>query len=344
MRAYRCPRCAALLDLARSRCPGCGAPVGFALPLGTVLDLDTMGDGWKRCIGSGGAACDWLVRAEVGPRCESCRLTRTVPAGDEPSDVAHLTRTESAKRQVVHQLYDLGLPVVDRARDPHRGLAFDLLSSREQPVTTGHVDGVITIDLAESDDVHRAMLQRQLDEPYRTVVGHIRHEIGHYYWMVLVEQDGAIERFRESFGDERVPYQDALDRHYRLGAPDGWHATHVSAYATMHPWEDWAETFAHYLHIRDTLQTAAAWGLSVRGPAGGASAIPAVVPMDSVEHDSFAPVARGWEVVSHALDALNRSMGHADAYPFELPDPVIERLDLVHRLVTRAATSGDTRG
>ena len=338
MRAYRCPRCSAMLDGARGRCPRCGAPVGLALPLGTVLDLETMGAGWKRCIGSGDAECNWLVTADDGPRCESCRLTRTVPGGHDPSDLAHLARTELAKRRVVYQLYDLGLPVVDRAQDPVRGLAFDLLSSRAGPVVTGHADGVITIDLAESDDAHRMMLQAQLDEPYRTVVGHIRHEIGHYYWMVLVEDAGQEDAFRALFGDERDSYADALQRHYREGAPVGWESTYVSAYATMHPWEDWAETFAHYLHIRDTLQTAAAWGISVAGPAGGSGPSTGVVPMDTLEDETFTTVARDWAIVSAALNSLNRSMGHADLYPFDLPGPAVERLELVHRLVTDAGT------
>jgi hypothetical protein len=336
MRAYRCPRCGAVLDLAWSRCPRCGAPVGFALPLGTVLDLETMGAGWKRCIGSGDAACEWLVAADDGPRCESCRLTRTIPAGRDPRDSALLARTELAKRRVIYQLSDVGLPVTDRAQDPRHGLAFDLLSSRDGPVITGHADGVVTIDLAESDDVHRAMLQAQLDEPYRTVVGHIRHEIGHYYWMVLVDDAGRHEGFRQVFGDERVSYQESLERHYRDGAPAGWQGTFVSAYATMHPWEDWAETFAHYLHIRDVLQTAAGWGIVVSGPAGGPGSTPGVVPMDRIEDGSFAPVARDWRLVSEALNALNRSMGHADPYPFELPPPAIDRLELVHHLVIEA--------
>jgi hypothetical protein len=177
------------------------------------------------------------------------------------------------------------------------------------------------------------MLQAQLDEPYRTVVGHIRHEIGHYYWMVLVEDAGRVEAFRALFGDERASYADALQRHYREGAPTGWRSTYVSAYATMHPWEDWAETFAHYLHIRDTLQTAAAWGISVAGPAGGTEPSIGVVPMDPLVGETFAPVARDRALVSAALNALNRAMGHQDLYPFDLPGPAVDRLELVHRLV-----------
>ena len=123
-------------------------------------------------------------------------------------------------------------------------------------MVTGHADGVITLDLAESDDVHRERRRAELGEPYRTLLGHFRHEIGHYYWPILVERAGALERCRALFGDERADYGEALERHYADGPPADWAERHVSAYATMHPWEDWAETFAHYLHIRDTLQTA----------------------------------------------------------------------------------------
>ena len=183
------------------------------------------------------------------------------------------------------------------------------------------------------------MLMAQLDEPYRTVLGHLRHEIGHYYWDVLVERGGHVDGFRARFGDERASYQEALDRHYREGAPPGWEVDRVSAYATMHPWEDWAETFAHYLHIRDTLQTAAAWGIVVGGPVGDPSPQPGVVPMDSVDDRDFRTVADDWARFSAALNAVNRSMGHGDLYPFELTPRVVDKLAYVHDLVRSAGGS-----
>ena len=334
MRAYRCPRCQALLDLSAWTCDRCGAPVGFALEPGVVLELDaTTGSLWVRCAGSGGTPCNWLVPRGGNARCESCRLTRTVPGGDDPDDLTHLWALEGGKRRLVYQLHDLGLPIVDRVADPERGLCFDLLSSRMGPVIIGHANGVITIDLSESDDAHRAMLKAQLDEPYRTVVGHLRHEIGHYYWDVLVDRGGHLEAFRALFGDERASYQEALDRHYREGAPQGWELDRVSAYATMHPWEDWAETFAHYLHIRDTLQTAAAWGIVVGGPVGDPSPQPGVVPMDDVDDREFSAVADDWARFTAGLNAVNRSMGHGDLYPFDLTRPVIAKMAFVHDLV-----------
>ena len=208
-----------------------------------------------RCANATLADCNWVP--DGGPLCGCCALTRTRPADTDPAGLAAFARTEAAKRRLVFQLDELGLPT--------DGVVFDLLSSAEQPVTTGHADGVVTIDLAEGDDPHREALRVQLAEPYRTLLGHLRHEIGHWYWTVLVQDDP--EPFRALFGDDRADYAAALERHYGGSPPAGWEETAVSTYATAHPWEDWAETFAHYLHIRDTLDTAAAFGLVVHGPA-----------------------------------------------------------------------------
>ncbi len=327
MRAYTCPRCHHLLDLRGDACPACDAPLGLALEVQRPVLL---GEGdWVRCSEHESTACNWLVRAGAhDPRCESCRLTRTVAVAQGDEDFEHLLKVELAKRRLVHQLRDLELPIVGRDADPDFGLAFDLLSSRHEPVTIGHANGVITIDLAESDDAHREMLRRQLEEPYRTVLGHVRHEVGHYYWTVLIEQADRFDAFRELFGDERASYQDALDRHYRDGAPDGWTSDYVSAYATMHPWEDWAETFAHYLHIRDTLQTAQEFGISIVGPRSAVEEAPSA----ELDHREWA-FAREWARFTSAMNAVNRSMGHGDLYPFALTAPVVNKLAYVHDLV-----------
>lgn len=330
LKPHTCGRCGQLLDIAHLTCPRCGAPLGYALPLDAVLVLDSPeGDGWVRCAEHPTTGCPWLIRPDDGPRCEADRLIRTVPGGDDPDDHANLLVVQDALRRLVVQLTALGLPIVDRAQDPEQGLAFDLKSTRFEPVTTGHADGVITIDLAEGDDAHREMLRAQLDEPYRTVLGHLRHEIGHYYWGVLVDRPGRHESFRDLFGDERTSYQDALERHYADGAEPGWHQGWVSAYATMHPWEDWAETFAHLLHIRDTLDTAAAFGMTVAE----------VTPTGDVDDETFWAVARDWSALAAALNAVNRAMGHADLYPFDLAPAVIAKLAYVHDLVRGAEPS-----
>ena len=260
----------------------------------------TLSSGAARCANLELAGCNWLVDAP-GELCGSCRLTRTRPSDDDAEGIERFRDAEAAKRWLLFELGELGLPVQSwRERDG--GLAFELLSGDRGTVTTGHADGVVTLDVAESDDAHREALREQLGEPYRTVLGHFRHEIGHYYWPLLVPDGPASERCRALFGDERVAYGAALERHYETGPPPDWSQRFVSAYATMHPWEDWAETFAHYLHIWDTLQTAGAYGVSVRG-------------------EAMAPEGD-------------------DLYPFVLPAPVVEKLAFVHERVTAAARPG----
>jgi hypothetical protein len=231
---------------------------------------------------------------------------------------------------LLFQLLDLPLPIGD-------DLAFDLLSRRYGPVVTGHDNGVITLDLAESDDARRAQRRAELGEPYRELLGHFRHEIGHYYWPKLVEQAGELDRCRELFGDERTDYDEALQRHYEQGPPPDWADRHVSAYATMHPWEDWAETFAHYLHIRDTLQTAAAYNMIISAPARDASLTAA--PEDDVDDEPFDVVIDEWLPLTYALNAVNRSMGKEDLYPFTLAPRVIEKLAFVHERVKAVRVS-----
>lgn len=255
--------------------------------------------------------------------CESCRLTRTRPNDLDAQGLDGFAEAEAVKRRLIMELVELGLPIVGRDRNPQTGLAFDLLSSATDRVVTGHKNGVITVDLAEANDPHREQLRIEMDEPYRTLLGHFRHEIGHYYFAVLVDNDDAMRRFRTLFGDPYADYQSALDRHYSQGAPAGWEINYVSSYASTHAAEDWAETFAHYLHIRDTLDTAAAFGLA---PAG------ATLDRPQVGRAGFDHIIDLWLPLAWSLNMVNRSMGHDDLYPFVLPDPVLEKMRLVHEL------------
>ncbi|EIV94048.1 putative zinc-binding metallopeptidase [Frankia sp. QA3] len=335
---------------------------------------------YRRCANARLAGCNWLIAvpapanpaagvAEVdgepdaggsmpsaepawpGGLCVCCRLTRTRPADTDPVGKEQFERAEAAKRRLVAQLLELGLPVVSHVDDPANGLAFDLLSSTKQKVMTGHSDGVVTLDLAESDDAHREMVRTQLGEPYRTLLGHFRHETGHYYWASLVDADsGRAAEFRDLFGDADLDYSAALDRHYAEGPPQNWRETHVSAYATMHPWEDWAETFAHYLHIRDTLRTAAEFGLGVTGPDLGSfgvaprshAAEPADLPLGvdgpGGSSPELAEIVAQWLPLTYALNAINRSMGRDDLYPFVLTPAVQAKLSFVHDVIACART------
>jgi hypothetical protein len=258
--------------------------------------------------------------------CFSCELTRTRPADDDQAASQPFMEAEAAKRRLVLELTELGLPIRTRDVDPETGLCFDLLSSQYEKVVTGHADGVITLDLAEGDDVHRERLRVSMDEPYRTLLGHFRHEVGHYYYMVLVQTDAVRSQFERLFGDPDADYQAAVDRHYSQGPPDHWQDTYVSAYATMHPAEDWAETFAHYLHIRDTLDTATAFGFSAAD-----AAIIDRYPGTA----GFERLIALWLPLAWALNMINRSMGHGDLYPFVLPPAALEKMGFVHLLVTQ---------
>ena len=213
--------------------------------------------------------CNWAVpAADPNPLCQSCRLTRVIPDLSQPGNLAHWYRLELAKRRLVYSLLALRLPLASKTEDPQHGLAFDFLAVNPAVpspiVLTGHDHGIITLNVEEADDAEREKRRLQLHEPYRTLLGHFRHESGHYYWDRLVNDSDRLVKFREQFGDEREDYSKALERHYENGAPADWQKRFVSAYASAHAWEDWAETWAHYLHISDTLETAMRSGLSLR--------------------------------------------------------------------------------
>jgi hypothetical protein len=292
----------------------------------------------KPCANQQIAACNWLTEGPAHRLCLSCRLTRTRPDDSETDARPAFLRAEAAKRRLVYQLLDLGLPVLPWMDDPEHGLAVDLLSSRDRSVVTGHADGVITLDLAEGDDPHREAVRVKLREDYRTLLGHLRHESGHYYWSRLTGGPDRIQGFRARFGDERADYQAAIQRHYDQGPPADWERSYVSAYATMHPWEDWAETFAHYLHLRDLLQTAHSYGLAVRVQANStrAEGLDGFADLDQVAaQQPVAALVERWLPLSYALNAVNRSIGQPALYPFVLTAPVIDKLDAVHTAVRR---------
>jgi hypothetical protein len=341
MRDFLCPNCGQHLTFENSVCLSCDSPVGFSLDdmaLLVIAPADRAAqagfvdaDRYQLCANMHLAQCNWLVEKEpVHQLCASCALTRTRPRDDDTKALAAFAAAEGAKRRLLAELTELGLPIIGRDEDPDLGLAFDLLSSEHEKVFTGHDNGVITLDLAEGDDVHREQLRIAMDEPYRTLLGHFRHEIGHYYYFRLVGPVPEFkQRFTELFDDPDADYQVALDRHYNEGAPADWEQNYVSSYATMHPAEDWAETFAHYLHIRDTLDTAAAFGVA---PAA------ATIERKVLGPSGFDAIIDMWLPMSWALNMINRSMGKEDLYPFVLPPAVLEKMRFVHTVI-EAVTS-----
>ncbi len=300
---------------------------------GTAIQIH--GRTWRSCSNRGWE-CNWLVAEDAeSATCFSCRLTRRRPAWNDTLALEKLAQTAVAKRRLLVQLSDLGMPITPYY-EQDGGLAFDLVSSRSsgEPVMIGHANGVITIDLAEALDAHREQLRVQLGEAYRTMLGHLRHEVGHYYQGVLIRTDEEWASCRALFGDERASYQDALNRHYHTGAPRGWEADFISEYATMHPWEDFAECFAHYLHITGALGTSARAGMVLHRDRSLGILPRDVIPAVSYADRDVSVLLDDWYLLSQFFNQVNRSMGQRDLYPFHITEPVARKLGYIHRLIT----------
>jgi hypothetical protein len=354
-RAFRC-QCGRPVFFRNSQCLACGTPLGYDPLRSRLLPLQPgpvpgqwkpCGDAlraplYRRCANFDSAAgCNWLIRVERrGERaglCIACRLNRTIPDLGVPDNQVLWGRIETAKRRLVSQLVALKLPVRSLAEDPGRGLAFDLLRpTAEQPIIlTGHAGGVITLNIEEADDAHRERLRTELREPYRTLLGHFRHEVGHYYWDRLVRDTSWHEPFRALFGDERSDYAAALQANYSQGPPADWPQRVVSAYAAVHPWEDWAETWAHYLHMRDTVDTALSFGFEAEhveletDPWG----TDALWQPEAPGAQRFLAFLNEWLALTAVLNEMSRAMGQPDFYPFVLPRPAVAKLQFIHELL-----------
>jgi hypothetical protein len=288
--------------------------------------------------------CNWAVPvSDDSPLCASCRITRIIPNLGNPAHAVAWSRLEGAKRRLLFTLMELGLPLPGRTDDSKRGLTFEFLADPTaggQRVLTGHRDGVITINIAEADDAERERRRAAMGEPYRTLLGHMRHESGHYYWDRFIAGSPELDEFRSLFGDERSDYDSALAAYYAGGAKPGWQDLFVSAYATSHPWEDWAETWAHYLHMVDTLETAAACGLSLKPRRTDEPAMAEAPYPVSPQPATFDRLIDSWFPLTYMLNNLNRGLGLCDAYPFVLSSSVIAKLRFADDVVGRTKAGG----
>jgi hypothetical protein len=358
MNIFTCDSCEQVVFFESVKCTRCGHALAF-LPDSYVvsalepeaesgsrrwraLSAAAAGQSYRFCRNSTEhEVCNWAVSGDDDDDyCRSCRLNHLIPNLANAGAKQAWHRMEIAKRRLLYTLLGLGLPVETKSENPERGLAFDFLADgADSKVFTGHDEGLITINLAEADDPFREKMRVHLGEAYRTLLGHFRHESGHHYWERLVAGGTDLFRFRALFGDERQDYEQARERHYNQGAPDGWWDRHVSAYATMHPWEDWAETWAHYLHIVDGLQTARAHGLSVRP----SRRLPGLsLTARRLDLHSFDDLINGWIPLTVALNSINRSFGTPDPYPFVLAPAAIEKLRFVHGVVEAHADGSVT--
>ncbi len=350
MKLFECRSCGQTLYFENTRCERCGHRLGYVAEdeqLYAIEQLAPDSAEWsiagrsdrlfRFCWNARHDVCNWLISADQQEQfCRACRHNHVVPDLTKPSNLDLWRLMEAAKHRLFYSLIALRLPLITRTEDPDEGLMFDFLEDPPggEKVLTGHDLGKITISIAEADDAERERRRKSMHEPYRTLLGHFRHEIAHYYWDRLVRDGPALDGFRQVFGDERDDYNEALKRHYKDGAPPDWREHYVSAYATSHPWEDFAETFAHYLHIVDTLDTAEAFGVEIHPRnVSEADALSAEVHFEPYHTRSIETLVNAWVPLTFALNSLNRSMGLGDLYPFILSRAVIEKLGFIHDLV-----------
>jgi hypothetical protein len=344
MRLFECQACGQALYFENVLCESCGRKLGYLPRLATLSALEPDGEKWRALADAGALyrycanvaheSCNWLI-ADDGDElfCLACRHNRTIPNLSEPRNHLLWRKVELAKHRLFYSLLRFGLPLIAKAKDPG-GLAFDFLVAEGQPVMTGHLDGTITINITEADDAHREQQRGEMGEPYRTLLGHFRHEIAHYYWDRIVRDHTAIDRFRDVFGDEREDYGDALKRHYAQGAPADWSQNFVTSYASSHPWEDFAETWAHYFHIVDTLETASAFGVRIRPRISTGTDLATSVDFDPYRAN-MEQLIESWLPLTFAFNSINRSMGLSDLYPFVLSPTIILKLSFIHEQIHR---------
>jgi hypothetical protein len=340
MKVFECSHCGQPLYFENARCESCGRTLGYVPERELLAALRPRGEAWlvdevtgtfRLCANAQYGVCNWLVPAGGPAFCLACRHNRTIPDLTQPDALALWRKLEIAKHRLIYTLLKLHFPLATRAEDP-KGLMFDFLAPEANPhVVTGHAGGLITINLAEADDSKREWQRNKMGEPYRTLLGHFRHEIAHYMWEHMVANGPRLAEFRRIFGDEREDYGAALSRYYAGGPPADWPERFVTAYAGSHPWEDFAETWAHYLHMVDTLETASAFGLGVKPTVGG-GALKTVIDFDP-HRAELDKLISAWLPLTFAVNSINRSMGMPDIYPFDLTPTVIFKLAFVHRTI-----------
>ena len=342
MKLFECQHCGQPLYFENTRCESCGHKLGYLPSRGTVTALEDDNGLWRAlaepegryryCANAAHEVCNWLVSADDPDEfCAACRHNRTIPDLSVPGNLLNWRKIEVAKHRLFYSLLRLKLPVVTKAEDPD-GLAFDFKSAAGEPVMTGHANGLITLNLSEANDAERERARHALGEPYRTLLGHFRHEIAHYYWDQLIKDKPIITECRELFGDDTIDYGEALKRHYENGPPPDWNERFVTAYASSHPWEDFAETWAHYFHMVDTLETAKAFGLRVRPRVTMGAELATAVDFDPHGVD-MERIVDAWLPLTFAVNSINRSMGVPDLYPFVLAPAVIVKLAFIHKLI-----------
>ena len=328
-------------------CERCGSTVAF-FPRNNALitlkesngaNISIKGESHQYCENRKHGVCNWLIEKESDTYCLACSLNQTIPNLNNPSNHTAWKKLEVAKHRLIYALLRLSLPI-EVKEDPESslGLAFEFLSPEEapdeEPVMTGHADGTITLNINEANNAERERLRAQLGEPYRTLIGHMRHEIGHYYWQrLIVNHKGNLDKFRSYFGDERQDYGKALESYYQNDPNQNWNNQFLSTYASSHPWEDWAETWAHYFHIMDTVETAHWFGMRISPKVSNDQSVSVDEFCEPYAESEFEKILQSCLPLTFAVNSLNRGMGQPDIYPFILNDAVVNKFNFVHKVI-----------
>lgn len=357
MRTFRC-HCGSVSFFENTQCVNCQSELGFLSDAGLLSSLKPLernqwlatenGKTYKKCNNyiNQLAGCNWMIEEQDNNSfCLSCRLSEIIPNLGKNENVVRWNRIEQAKRRLVYGLLWLGLPVEDKILNPEQGLSFRLMEDEQHysefagnttdfgRVYTGHLNGVITLNIEEADPVLSEGIRNQLQERYRTLLGHLRHESGHYYWDRIVKNNPKmLDEFRQLFGDERLDYEACMQGYYNNGPIDNWQSNWVSAYASSHAWEDWAECWAHYLHIVDTMETA--YNVDPAPNASSWCNNGTRFDQQYLKQVEIGQLISEWSNLSVLLNEMNRSMGLEDAYPFILSSALIKKMNLIHKVIT----------
>lgn len=330
MKRFTCPVCREEVHFDNSVCLNCDTGLAYDSVASKFVAL-TGNKATRICENRPVAGCNWLAHPKE-QFCTACLHNRTIPDMSSDENITNWRSIEQAKRYLFYSILKWKLPHPTRDEAPD-GLAFDFLADSTEAdgetFLTGHADGLITLNIAEGDDAEREARRTSMGEPYRTLIGHMRHEVGHYYWQVLVRDRGLLNECRAIFGDDRADYGKSLQRHYAEGPPLDWADRFISSYASAHPWEDFAETWAHYIHIVDSSETAHAFGMTL----SGAGRDDVEMDTDPYKRGTFKATIADWVPLTVAMNAINRSMGQPDLYPFVLSESVERKLAFIHRII-----------
>lgn len=348
MKIFQCNNCSNPIFFENTACERCGYLLGYLDTKGALFSLNPEASEWvipeaipssyTYCKNHQTESCNWLVAVNAeSDFCTACNLNRTIPNLNEVKNLRKWQRLEVAKHRLIYQLQRLNLPIESKLQYPERGFCFDFIAKKDVSnaagnIMTGHANGVITILLSEADSVFREKMRRKLKERYRTLIGHFRHEVGHYYWDRLIKTNQTLlTEYREVFGDERISYADALKRYYAEGPQKKWRKRFISKYASSHPWEDWAETWAHYLHLMDTMETSYYFGIRVDPEVAKKKHMKVEWLFDPYKEKKFGKIATSCLPLFYAMNSVNRSMGIPDVYPFVISKTVLQKMKFIHQ-------------